>query len=820
MAENPFAKYAQQAVPQADPIIAIDPYKVQDQANQNVTTATNVADTAHDNRTSDVKLRVDNPQTLRKEFNALPEVRAYTVATQQLSQALSTGEGPQADLSLTYAFAKAMDPDSVVRESETASVANSQAWLDKAAENVKKQFGMDGAGNYTPEARAALRQQMIRSVASRNKIYQQRREEFEELARRNNIDPFEVVGEHTGEAYIDQARAYDQKRRDAGANVAPVGALTGGTAAADDPATPPPFSPGDPGYQRATGDTRTISDPETQSEVDAMLRRGASYGEINRYAVSRGMTPVRPAEYAAARKYLKENPNYKGSLVNAQKYEPVTPFEKVTTTIGDNPVGAYAIGAGQFLSGNTLDNMAGDPERARLAMNIQQTKSPVATLAGNVSGGVIAGLTGEALLGGAGMAPGIARGFLADTAMGAANGAGAADTGSRWEGGAKGALAAGAGNLAGNALARGGARVIAPSGGNLNPLYDAGVRSITPGQRFANSGVAGNALNRVEESMQSLPIVGSAVRGARQQARDDFQIGAFNEALKEVGEQLPKGTKPGTDPHAYAQSTFKRVYATARQGMTMVADTELKNDLGNLAGDVGALGPQAQGKLKAILANSVNKRLQDGQMSGQAYKEAVSDLGKHIARNRKGAMADDQALADVLEGVQGALDASARRHSNPDAVALLDAADAGYAKFVRIEDAARRRGGDAGTFSPSQFDASVQNTSGGIRSKAYLRGDALMQDYAKAGRSLEDKVPNSGTADRQLTVGGLGMAAIFGPLALPYAPGVRKLTTEALAPSGPKARAVAAQIRKRARLIGAAGASSAAAALPGTSPGP
>jgi hypothetical protein len=207
-------------------------------------------------------------------------------------------------------------------------------------------------------------------------------------------------------------------------------------------------------------------------------------------------------------------------------------------------------------------------------------------------------------------------------------------------------------------------------------------------------------------------------------------------------------------------------------------------------------------------------------MTGEAYKMAVSDLKKRIAQNRKGLMADDHALADVLEGVQGALDAAARRHSNPDAVALLDAADAGYAKLVRIEEAAQRKGGDAGTFSPSGFDSSVQKTSGGVRSKAYLRGDALMQDYAAAGRSLEDKLPNSGTADRGLTVAGLSLAGMFAPVGAAYAPGVRKIVSGAMAPTNNgTAKAISAQLKKRARLVGAAGASTAVAALPGTSPG-
>jgi len=263
--------------------------------------------------------------------------------------------------------------------------------------------------------------------------------------------------------------------------------------------------------------------------------------------------------------------------------------------------------------------------------------------------------------------------------------------------------------------------------------------------------------------------------------------------------------------------------------MTFRADEQLAQDLSALSPEISTLGPQAQGKLKAIMENQVNKRVVNGEMDGQNFKRTVSDLGKHIARMRKSSNSEDQALADILEGVKGAIESSARRHSDQAAVELLDAADAGYAKFVRIENAAARVGGDSGTFSPKAFDRAVQQESGGIRSKSYLRGDALMQDYAQAGKNLDDTLPNSGTADRIMAGYAVGApvagaaiyadpvpAAIFGGLATTYAPGVRKVTPRATAPAGPKAHAAHAQLKTRPRIIFAA---SAASAGQGTRPG-
>lgn len=135
-------------------------------------------------------------------YNSDQSVKAYRIAITQLGMALNTGEGPQADLALTYAFAKAMDPDSVVRESEQGMVTDSQPWFQSMVERTKKQFGADGAGNYTPEARQQLRIQISNAVAQRVKVYEARRGYFEKQARALGVDPSVVVGEHDAKPFV------------------------------------------------------------------------------------------------------------------------------------------------------------------------------------------------------------------------------------------------------------------------------------------------------------------------------------------------------------------------------------------------------------------------------------------------------------------------------------------------------------------------------------------------------------------------------------------------------------------------------------------
>jgi hypothetical protein len=603
-------------------------------------------------------------------------------------------------------------------------------------------------------------------------------------------------------------------------------AAVGGTAptAGGPEGGPSPWSNPDTRVQGASGGTQRKDDPKlagVRDEYMARLLKGESAETLVPWLRERGVAPSAfPTVIQQINDRKKRPRNWDGRNYGTEQlddtFEQMGAVEQGVNAVGQTPLGAAAIGAGNFLSGNNLDSIAeavgGDGQQVRNSLATSRAINPNATAVGEVGGGVLAAVSGEALLSRAGMAPGLGRSLLADVGMGAANGAGMADDGSRLAGAAQGGALAGLGSLAGQGLVRGASRAIGPTGGGLNAIYDAGVRP-TLGQRVADKGVIGRTVNNVEQSLQSVPILGRTIAGARQEARDQFQVGAFNEALKEVGEQLPKDMRPGTDPHVYAQRTFDRVYAEARSGMVMRPDEQLATDLAGFGDDIATLGPTMKGKLKAIMANNVNNRLVDGQLTGDAYKRTMSDLQKHIDRFGRSTDGEQQALAEVLRGVRGSLDNAARRNSDPESVALLDAVDAGYAKLVRIEEAAARRGGDSGTFTPNAFDSAVQRTSGGVRSKSYLRGDALMQDYAHAGRSLDDTVPDSGTAGRTMVAGTAAggaayleptTAVILGAIAGAYAPGVRKVMQGALAPAGPRRAAIASQLKKRANMIGSA----------------
>lgn len=493
----------------------------------------------------------------------------------------------------------------------------------------------------------------------------------------------------------------------------------------------------------------------------------------------------------------------------------------------DTTLGATLLGAGNAASLGTMDELVGmaggDAKNFQAMKEAVRSNSPYADLAGNVAGGTAAVLSGDALVGGLAGRFGLGAlnaagrtGVLAprlvgeDILYGAGYGAGE-NNDNRLLGAGIGGASGLAGGVAGRGLARGVSGLIAPTGGNLAGLYGAGVRP-TLGQRFSESGIAGKMVNGLEEAFQSIPISGYAIAGARQRARDQFERGAFNSALGELQpfqsvnrnilSSLPEDIPLGTQPHAAMQQSFDEAYDTARSGMQFVPDAPYQADVQAFQNDIssGVLNDQQLKQVNKVIANSIDSRLsaQGGVLDGNAYKMASSE----IMKASRSLASSEPLVASKLADYAAIFDNAARRNSSPEAAALLDAADRGYAKAVRIEEAAAMRGANQapGRLTPNQFDRAVQKTSGGVRSREYLRGDALMGEYAEAGKALSDRLPNSGTPERlfagQAAMGGLGVGgtaatgggtipALFGlgsAASIPYLPGIRTATTALLAP--------------------------------------
>jgi hypothetical protein len=568
-----------------------------------------------------------------------------------------------------------------------------------------------------------------------------------------------------------------------------------------------------PKIEAATDRVTTEMDPQMAAAVDRMIRAKRPPNEIVAYAKSKGANTLNPNAIAEAQQYLASNPGYKGSFATATKQRPTTTLESLAAS----PLSAFVNGAGTAVTAGFNDELVGagsallggDYEQGRDAFNAKKflvaDENPVSDFAGNVLGSALSmgglGAGATALAANGSRAGGLLMrggGLGADATYGALFGAGQNNE-NRMGGSITGLAAAGLGNIAGQGLASGVAGAIAPNGGRMANMYALGARP-SIGQRM------GGIVNSAEEKLQSLPLVGDAIRGTRDRARDQAERGIFNDALGQVGERLPDDVPLGTEAHTYKQGVENRVYSQARAGMNFVPDGQFGQDLGQLQRQVGTLADNSQTRFARIWEDAVVRRLRNngGRLSGDAYKDAHSDIGDAIRGIRKSPNGDGE-LADALEAMQSTLDGAARRNSPPEANALMDQADAMYARGVLIDRASSLAGGEPGRMSPSQYARAVKGEAGGVRGRQFNAGNALNQDLATSFAQLGDAVPNSGTFDRAamtLGAGGLGLlepttATALGGLGLLNLPGVRNLTTGLMAPrGGPLAQGAADQVRR------------------------
>lgn len=204
---------APQRAPQQAPGVIVgrpkapDPYKVQQDAESDARADANL----DLSQQSAGRSTLGQVQDYRKEFSSSPPVKTYGIAITSLSNAVKRGEDGSGDVALIYDYAKAMDPESVVRESEVGMAQSGQSLIDSAVAKFKKEFGVDGGGALTPELRARLKREIFNATMSRRQAYEQQRNYYSELAKRGQYDPFDVVGPDIGEPYRKELGQFSQK---------------------------------------------------------------------------------------------------------------------------------------------------------------------------------------------------------------------------------------------------------------------------------------------------------------------------------------------------------------------------------------------------------------------------------------------------------------------------------------------------------------------------------------------------------------------------------------------------------------------------------
>lgn len=322
------------------------------------------------------------------------------------------------------------------------------------------------------------------------------------------------------------------------------------------------------------------------------------------------------------------------------------------------------------------------------------------------------------------------------------------------------AVGAGAGALgqkAVNALSR----IVQPNtSAQVKSLMAEGITP-TPGQ------ILGGGFKRAEEGLSSLPIVGDSIKAGQRRAVEEMNRAAYSRALEPIGAKLPKGVI-GREAVEYTKTKLGDAYGALLPKMTAQVDDQFTSGIDSLRAMVanGAIDPKAASAFERIVENDVVRKFQgQGAITGQTLKMVESDLTNQIKRFGLSQDADQRLVGDALKEVQATLRDLVQR-TNPKYAKELQAINAGYANFKKVQRAAASLGAEDGVFSPAQLQSAVKAADRSKDKARFAEGNALMQDLSEASKTvLGNNVPDSGTPFRALTTlmatGGAG--ATLGP---------------------------------------------------------
>lgn len=301
-------------------------------------------------------------------------------------------------------------------------------------------------------------------------------------------------------------------------------------------------------------------------------------------------------------------------------------------------------------------------------------------------------------------------------------------------------------------------------------LADKGV-TMTPGQ------ISGGLLGRIEQKVQSVPILGDAIREAKVKGVEQFNRAAINDALKPVGKKLPEGIK-GNAAIEWASDALGSAYEALLPSLSLTVPRPVKNtarELGKFGDEPpqksfappspeslpgrleqvrqsGAnLAPEQRTQLGSIIDKEVLSRADaNGVLDGKTLKNIESKLTSMDKVMRRSENYAVRELGMRVQDVRSAL-RDMIAEANPTHAAALSKINDGYAKFKIAQRAATSTAAKEGVFTPTQYHSAVKAKDVSKDKARFAEGTAKQQELSKAGKFvLPDVVADSGTADRIL----------------------------------------------------------------------
>ena len=366
-------------------------------------------------------------------------------------------------------------------------------------------------------------------------------------------------------------------------------------------------------------------------------------------------------------------------------------------------------------------------------------------------------------------------------------------------------LMGGAGAIGGDLVSRGLSRALNPrTASNVRTLMDGGVTP-TPGQ------IMGGRWNKLESALESWPLAGPGVSGAKAAVTEEFNEATLNRVLAPIGKKISATGHEGVRLAREAvESAYDDAYALIP---TAQIDPQFALAVSRAKQAATALVPDRAKQLDGIIENEISRRIGgQSQITGEMLHTIESQIKAEAAALGRTPGYDEQKMSQALRELVGEIRGLAARNS-PDAADLLKKADNSYAMLLRAEQAAGLQGAPNGIFTPNQLGSAIRNMDPSLRRKDISHGEGLMQDWTTAARDvMGGGLPNSGTADRALAAALMSGRGSWKDLAGLMATGGaysdpgRKLLAAALAKRTPGTRAAGDLVRRLKPAIAGTGA--------------
>jgi hypothetical protein len=291
----------------------------------------------------------------------------------------------------------------------------------------------------------------------------------------------------------------------------------------------------------------------------------------------------------------------------------------------------------------------------------------------------------------------------------------------------------------------------------------------TFGQAMAQKDTTlGRSIGRLEEAAQSTPVAGGPLRRTREGVMDQWRA-ATREAASPPGMPARSVDEVGdTVSAAYNRVLENTPLPPAARSWSSVDGLAAARAPGRRTLPVSnAQRADAAEFIDEVVMNHTAAAGTAGQARAATAHAIESDLKTAAAGFRASGDPAQRNYGELLERAARDYADTWRRGLAPDVADQISALDRRYPSLLAIKDAARKVGSSVSDGDPNRYTPAVLNRAARTMDRSggkgnYIRGEAPQQELARIGQTLQGKVPDSGTTERALSVGGLGGAGAVG----------------------------------------------------------